>query len=423
MDVKYGRVTTPSELKVCTIHPGYRFLSSYDNLLRSFLRHMNHLPNELLLMTFEHFLQPLVTAYDTATANGMPLGEQVRLFKNLVSCKLVCRRWKEVAEKYPSLFYRDAHNVTDDSLASRSGLRVKGKYVKRLIVGEFDRVGSTSDRILDFFPNVAYLSWTCRISWDEYYRARKFAYSPLKQLRRLDWRFCGHLVTSVKSFIKLAQHSPVLQYITLTMSEMPLKGRKWQIRFDVPDSVTTVGVFLRPSAWPLGWWIRNQWFTGPVASFNHVITSGSFRPGCVFSKIELRPDPYSTTQPAESALQTFLKDRLPQDDDTRGTLIYSCTTYAPPDCNNLVLPKRVGWVDNIILKTSGSSHRTEVEIWNTVQQHLDFILKQFQNLRSVDLCDDFLKWREDEMKGKVLEAFEISAHEFGIAIGYIKQNP
>lgn len=378
---------------------------------------MKTFPSELLIAIFEQFLPPLVTAYDTAAANDMPLEDQAELFKNLVFYKLVCRRWREVIEEHPSLFSRDAHYVTE---ASRDGLTAKGKYAKRLVVGDVNKVGYTSDRDLAVFPNVAYVSWTCGVSQGDYFRGCGVAYPPLNHLRRLDWAFSGSFGASVDSFIRLVQHCPVLEYITLTVAEPPLRGNdRRQIKFDVPDSVTTLGLFFRRSVLQLGLWIVSKWFTGPAASLKHFVTSGSFAPPLAFSTVELRPDPYCATQPSKSALQHFLRNRLPQD-GSNGTLIYSGATYAPPASNDLVATERLKWVHKIVLKTSGSRHRTEDEKWDAVQQHLDFILKQFRNLKSIDLCGDFRGWREDEVKGKVLEVFEKSAREFGVTVKYIK---
>ena len=393
-----------------------------DHQRHSFLSHMEHIPNGLIIIIFEQFLPPLITAYDTAAACDLPPEEQIELFKNLVFCKLVCRRWREILEGYPSIFSRDAYYVTEGSLTSRDGLITKGEHVKRLAVEDTKECGSTTGCILAVFPNVVYISWTCKISWDDYYRSCKAAYSPLKHLKRLDWRLCGWLGASVKSFIQLVQHSPVLEYITLTVAEISLRGFNWQDRFDIPDSVTTLGLFFHPPMWRLGWWVGTLWFTGPKTSLKHLITSGMFRPSCNFSTIELRPDPCSTTQPTDSALRDFLRDRLPQDDSTKGTFIYSGATYAPPDSHDPVATKRLKWVHKIVLKTSGSCHKTEGERWNAVRRHLDFILKQFRDLESIDLCGDFQRWREDEAKGEVLEAFEESAQELGIAVGYIREN-
>jgi hypothetical protein len=391
---------------------------------------MRHLPTELLLVIFKQFLPPLVTGYDTAAASDMPLEEQVKLFGNLVFCNLVCRRWREILKDNPSLFSRDALYVTEGTLASRDGLRAKRDYVKRLVVGKVNRVGSTSDRFLAFFPNVAYVTWTCGISWDEHELGCQVAYPPLKNLRRLDWKLCGDFKTSANSFIKLVQNSPVLEYITVTEAETPLnRGGGWQIKFDIPDSVTTIGLFFRISARNLGFWVERKWSTGPSTSLKHIITSGSFRPRFSFSTIELRPDPCSITKPVGPGLQNFLPnllrrflpDRLPRGGPTEGTLIYSVTTYPPPASYDLVMARRLKWVRKIVLKTSGSSHRTEGEMWDAINRHLQFIFDQFRTVKSIDLCDDFQKWRQDKADGNdILKTFEQSAQGFGIAVRYIK---
>ena len=379
-------------------------------------------------MIFGQFLPPLVTVYDATAANDIPLEEQIKLFKNLVFCQLVCRTWKEVIEDSPSLSFRDAHCVTEGGLAPRGGLKANGGRVKRLVVGEAKKTGCTSNSFLTLFPNVEYVSWICGISSNKYSCGLEVAHPFLKHLRRLDWRFCGDFKTSVNSFIKLVQHSPMLEYITLTEAEKSLEGGSgWEINFDIPDSVTTLGLFFRDSKRRLAWLIGSQLFTGPETSLRHVITSGSFRPRFCFSTIELRPDPCSTTKPAECALQNFLRDflqnRLPQDECAKGTLIYSGAAYTPPFPYDHVVAERLKWVQKIVLKTSGSSHKTEDEKWDAARKHLEFMLKQFRHLKSVDLCGDFRKWRAEEEKGRVLEEFEKSARGSGISVEYRGRNP
>ena len=160
---------------------------------------------------------------------------------------------------------------------------------------------------------------------------------------------------------------------------------------------------------------------GAGLGLKHVITSGSCPPLESNPKIELRPNPSSTTPPAQSAIEDFVRKYHPKYGSNGSTLIYSCTTYAPPERYDLISRKSVGWVNKIALKTSspGSSSWTEEEKWDAVQGHLDFVLKVFQNLASVDLHGDFLEWREDEVKGKVLEAFENLAQERDITVGYV----
>lgn len=394
---------------------------------------MDHIPADVLFTIFKQFLPPLVTDYDTAAASDMPLEEETELSKNLVSCNLVCRRWGEIIKENPSLFSRDAHYITDSGLASRDCLRAKGDYVKRLVVGEDRKVGSTSNRFLAFFPNVVHVTWACGITWDEYYLGRKAAYPPLKNLTRLDWKLCGNLKTSVRSFIKLVRNSPILEYITVTEDETSLTGVSgWRVKFVIPDSVTTLRLFFRRSKRDLGRWVGSRWFTRPATSLKHVITSGSFRrPNFNFSIIELQPDPCSITKLVEPDLQNFLpkflqkffQGRLPRGGSTGDTLIYSITSYPPPVSYDRRAARYLdNWVHKLVLKTSGSSRCTEDEKWNAVDRHLDYVFKQFRMVRSIDLCGDFLSWKEDDARGKeILERFEKSAKGFSMAVRYINQ--
>ena len=395
---------------------------------------MDHLPTKLLLEIFNQFLPPLVTGYDTADASDMSLEEQVKLFKILVSCSLVCKGWREVIKDNPTLFSRDAHYLSDGGLASRDCLRPKEDYVKRLVVEEAHTVGSTSNRSFPFFPNVAYVTWTGKITWDEYYLGREVAHPPLNNLTRLDWRLCDNLETSVRSFIMLLQNSPVLIYLTVAEAETSLRGTGgWQVQVDIPDSVTTLGLFFSPRRGQnLGWWVGSKWLTGPATSLKHVITSGSFRPTFSFSTIELRPDPCSITKSLipglkyflPEFLQNFLKDRLPRGGSTGGTLIYSVTSCPPPSSYYQRVARRLEWVHKIVLKTSGSSQWTEDEKWDAVRWHLDFVFNQFRTVKSIDLCGDFLKWREGGAGGReILGRFEESARGFNIAVRYVEQIP
>jgi hypothetical protein len=185
--------------------------------------------------------------------------------------------------------------------------------------------------------------------------------------------------------------------------------------------VTVLGLFCHhPAVWRLLRWVRDSWDGGQA--LEHVITSGPYPP-FGFLMVELRPDPSSTTRPAKTAFEDFVRGCLPKGSSKGGTLIYSCTTYPPAERYDLVPQKSGDWVDKIVLKTSGSSHKTEEEKWDAVQRHLDFVLRMFRNITSVDLHDDFREWKEDPMKGEVLEAFEKSAQKLGVAVGYINQNP
>lgn len=380
---------------------------------------MESLPTELLLTIFEQFLPPLVN--DITTTNDIPLKEQVELLKNLVACQLVCRMWRGIVE-----------NPTLRDPMLRDGLGDKGKHVKRLVLGRVSSIRSTFNSILADCPNVTYVSWACKVP-SKFNKCLDHVSSPLQHLRRLDWKFSGNLEESVELFIELVRRSPVLECITIAETEDSQLNGSSDIDFHIPDSVTTLGFFCHEenatSALPLYapkviWrilrWIRDRW--GGGRALNHVITSGPFPP-FRFSTIELRPNPSSVTGPAGFALEDFVERCLPNNGSTKCTFIYSCTTYAPPERYDLIKSRSVQWVDKVALKTLGSRHRTEDEKWNAVQRHLDFLLKRFNKLTSVDLCDDFQEWKEDDVKGKVLEEFEKLAQERGVVVRYIKGDP
>lgn len=366
-------------------------------------------------MVFEQFLPPPV-CNTTATAH-IPLQEHVKLLDNLVVCRLVCRRWKGIIEgkSLQVLFSRDAYHATEDGPVSRDVSRVKWKYVKGIVVRKANGIESTFDSVLALFPNVAYVSWTCEISCDNY--PRHVSYPLLQHLSRLDWKFSGDFENSLEAFTKLVQHSPALEYLTIVeVPEAPLLGDR-SVEFRIPDSVKTLGVFChRPSVWRLLRWVIANWGRGQ--GLEHVITSGEY-PRFPFSTVELRPDPSSTTRPTKSAFGDFVRGCLPKNGTTGGTLIYSCTAYPPVECYDMI-PERSGeWVDKIILKTSGSSYRSEEDEWEVVQRHLDFVSRKFRNLASVDLHDDFQEWKKDPVKREVFEAFEESAQERGIIVEYV----
>lgn len=371
-----------------------------------FLSQMEYLPRQLLLMIFRQFVPPPVC--DTPVTNDTPIKEEVKLLNHLATCKSVCKEWREIVEEEPLLL---SYHVYEGGPVPSDNLRVKGTYVKRLLVGKVSSAESTLGNDLAVFPNVMHISWICEISCDKY--LRHASYPRFQHLRRLDWRFSGDFENSAGSFTKIVEHSPVLEYITATeTAEAPLNGC-WHVCFRIPDSVTTLGLFChQPTVWRLLWWIRDSW--GKGASLDRVITSGTY-PAFGFPAIELRPNPNSTTKPSKSALEDFVRECFIQS----GTLTYSCTVYAPPERYDLIPPRRSKHVNKIALMTSGSSYKTEVEKWAAVQQHLDFILKVFRNLTSVDLYDDFQEWKEDDVMGEVLETFEKSAQQFSIAVRYM----
>ena len=376
---------------------------------------MDLLPSELLLEIFERFLPPPIC--NTSTTNHIPLEKQIELLKNLVVCKLVCRMWRDIIKGKGVLFSRDAYHATEDGPRSRDASEEKGG-VKGLVIWKTRSCESTFSSVLSLFPNLTYLSWTCEISCGNY--LRNVSYPPLKHLRRLDWRFSGDFDNSFKSFTNLVRCSPVLEYITVAeVPEAPLNGRRSEV-FLIPDSVTTLGIFCHhPEVWHLLRWIKVSW--GGGQGLKHVITSGTY-PRLGFPTVELRPDPSSTTQPTKAAFEDFVRDCLPKNGSSGGTLIYSCTTYPPAERYDLVPEKSAVWVDKVVLRTLSSSHKTEVEEWEAVQRHLDFVLKKFPNLKNVDLDGDFQEWKEDPVKGEVLEAFGESAQERRIVVEYLKQN-
>lgn len=346
---------------------------------------MERIPTELFPIIFANFLPPLVL--NIATTNDIPLDEEVKLFKALSACKLVCKKWRDILER-PSYLSRDAYNITEGSKLSLDRLRAKNEYVERVVVKEASNTKSSVDSVFTACPNVRHVSWTCDIPRYEY--LRRFSYPPLDRLRRLDWRFLiSNFMESAIVFGKLVENSPALECITFTEAEGgPFNpGLQPLTILSIPSSVATLGYFSsNQRGSTLLDWFGYDW----NRASKHVITSGRWareaRINC--SRIELRPNPSSTLQPAEFDLENFIFQYLPLfgDGSRKATLIYSCTTYAPV---KRITPVQVEWINKIALKTSGSSYRTEDEKWNAVKGHLNFVLKGFPNLESVDLCDDF----------------------------------
>ena len=123
--------------------------------LSSFFSQMEPLPSQLLLMIFACFLPPLVC--DETATDDLPLGERVKMFKNLGACRSVCRRWREVVEEIPSLFSREAHVIEGDQVSKVGSRALGSEYVKR------PYVWGVSNGFLAVFPDVTHASWPCQI--------------------------------------------------------------------------------------------------------------------------------------------------------------------------------------------------------------------------------------------------------------------